>query len=366
MSWRDQWRSWRNRRLSDPGFQRLALRVPLIRGVARARARELFDIVAGFTYSQTLAACVELGLIDMLAAAPLDAATIATRAGLPLEATDRLLRAARALKLTEQCDDSRWTLGTHGAAMRGNGGIAEMVAHHHLLYGDIADPVAALRRRGGGALSAFWRYAEHQGSGTSAEIAPYSALMAASQPLIAEHVISAYDFRQHSRMLDIGGGEGRFIRAVGAAAPALDFGLFDLPAVGDRARAALEAAGMHDRVTIHPGSFLADPLPQGYDLITLIRVLHDHDDAPVEQLLRSIAAALARGNRLLIAEPMAETPGAEGAGDAYFGWYLWAMGSGRPRSMSTIAAMLRAAGFAEVRPIGTPLPLTVRAIVAVR
>ena len=117
-------------------------------------------------------------------------------------------------------------------------------------------------------------------------------------------------------------------------------------------------------MTIHGGNFLTDALPQGHDLITLIRVLHDHDDSPAMQLLRNIRAALPPGGRLLIAEPMAETPGAEPAGDGYFGMYLWAMGSGRPRSMREIAAMLRAAGFRTSKRVPTPLPLTVSAIVA--
>ncbi|MBX9732326.1 MAG: methyltransferase domain-containing protein, partial [Sphingomonas sp.] len=252
-------------------------------------------------------------------------------------------------------------------ALRGNGGIAEMVAHHRLLYADLADPVALLRRgAGGGQLSNYWTYAESEGQGNGDQVAAYSGLMAASQPLIATHVIDSYAFGRHRRMLDVGGGQGAFIAAVAARVPGIELALFDLPAVGERARRALDAAGHGPRVTIHGGNFLADSLPGGHDLITLIRVLHDHDDAPALQLLRNIYAALPPGGRLLIAEPMAETPGAEAAGDGYFGMYLWAMGSGRPRSKKAIAAMLRQAGFSATSNVATPLPLTVSAIVASR
>jgi demethylspheroidene O-methyltransferase len=54
---------------------------------------------------------------------------------------------------------------------------------------------------------------------------------------------------------------------------------------------------------------------------------------------------------------MAGTPGAEPMGDAYFGFYLLAMGQGRPRSAAELAAMLQQAGFARVRPLRTDLPL---------
>jgi demethylspheroidene O-methyltransferase len=362
--WRMHWIARRNRILASPRFQAFAARFALTRPVARARARELFDLVAGFTYSQILAACIQTGVLDLLADAPLDSATIATRIDLPVEGAERLLRAAASLGLVESVG-SAWTLGRVGAALRGNGGIREMVAHHHLLYADLADPVALLRRGGGGGrLSDHWHYAESAGAGDGAEVAAYSALMAASQPMIAGQVIDAYAFQRHRRLLDVGGGEGAFLAAVGARAGALELGLFDLPAVGARAKARFESAGLSGRTSIHGGNFLTDSLPTGYDVISLVRVLHDHDDAPALALLRAIHAALPPGGTLVIAEPMAKTPGAEASGDGYFGFYLLAMGSGRPRSADEIRAMLRAAGFTKIKLARTAMPLTTRMITA--
>jgi demethylspheroidene O-methyltransferase len=67
---------------------------------------------------------------------------------------------------------------------------------------------------------------------------------------------------------------------------------------------------------------------------------------------------------MIIAEPMAATPGAEAMGDAYFGLYLFAMGSGRPRPAEEIEGMLKQAGFTSTKRIGTPRPLLVRVIEA--
>jgi demethylspheroidene O-methyltransferase len=350
----------------SPRFHRFAQRFPLTRPVATRRARALFDLVAGFTYSQILSACIETGLLALLAEGPRDTAAIAARLDLPLAGAERLLRGAAALRLVEPLGVD-WTLGGDGAALLGNRGICDMIAHHRLLYADLADPVALLRRGGGGgALSRHWPYAESAGQGDRPDVADYSALMAASQPLVAEQAIAAYPFRRHRRMLDVGGGEGAFLRAVGAAVPDLELGLFDLPAVVDRARAPLAAAGMLHRATLAGGDFLTDTLPAGYDLVTLIRVLHDHDDAPALALLTRIHAALPPDGRLFIAEPMAQTRGAEPAGDAYFGFYLLAMGSGRPRSAGEIRRLLRRAGFSRSRVLRTAIPLTTRAIIANR
>ncbi|WBH15569.1 acetylserotonin O-methyltransferase [Sphingomonas radiodurans] len=352
--------------LASPRFHKWVTRFPLTRPLARRRAGALFDLVAGFTYSQILAACIDSGLFDVLAEGPQDTAAIAKRIDLPVAGAERLLRGAAALDLVEAVGE-HWMLGSGGASLRGNRGIGEMVAHHRLLYADLADPLALLRRGGGGgALSGLWHYAEASGTGDATAVAAYSALMAASQPMVATQAIDAYPFDKHRKLLDVGGGEGAFLTAVGARVPKLELGLFDLPAVAERARTRFDSAGLGERTTAHGGDFLRDSLPRGYDIISLIRVLHDHDDGPAMALLRNIHTALPHGGTLFIAEPMAQTPGAESVGDAYFGFYLLAMGSGRPRSREEISAMLREAGFSRPRHLHTAMPLTASAIVASR
>ncbi len=363
--WRVRWINWRNAIVGNPAFHRFAAHFPVTRPIARRRARTIFDLVAGFIFSQILAACVELGVFDRLAAGPVAAESLARDWAMSAVAADRLLRAAAAIGMVERVGADHWALAADGAALRANGGVVEMIAHHKLLYADLADPVALLRHGGGGgALQRFWHYAGEAGAGSAADVAAYSRLMAASQPLVAQDVIAAYPFARHRRMLDIGGGEGRFVRSVAAAVPGLALGLFDLPAVAERATSAFAAEGLAAQISAHGGNFLADPLPVGYDLMTLVRVLHDHDDAPASQLLRNIAAALPPGGRLVIAEPMAETKGAETIGDAYFGLYLWAMGSGRPRSARAIRAMLKSAGFRRSWQVTTALPINVSVVVA--
>ena len=92
--------------------------------------------------------------------------------------------------------------------------------------------------------------------------------------------------------------------------------------------------------------------------------MHDHDDAEALAILGAAHRALRPGGRLLIAEPMAGTPGAEPMGDAYFGFYLWSMGSGRARRVAELKDMLARAGFSGVREVRTARPLLVRLLVA--
>jgi len=107
-----------------------------------------------------------------------------------------------------------------------------------------------------------------------------------------------------TRLMDVGGGTGAFLAAAGARHPSLDLVLFDLPAVVGPARARFAAAGMAGRITILPGSFRDDPIPPGADAISLVRVLYDHADEAVAALLAAVHAALPKGGRLIISEPM--------------------------------------------------------------
>ena len=364
----DRARDLRDRLVADPAFRRWAARFPLTRPIARRRARALFDLCAGFVYSQVLAACVRLRVFDLLSEGPQTVPAIAARTELPPEAAARLLGAAAALGLVSRRSGGRYGLGPLGAAMVGNPGLAAMVEHHAILYADLRDPVALLRGdgRGGTGLARYWPYAGDRAAAGlgAAAVAGYSALMAASQPLVAEEVLGAYDLRRHRCLLDVGGGEGGFLCAAGAAAPELRLVLFDLPAVAERGAARLAAAGLGGRASAVGGDFMADPLPGGADVVSLVRVLHDHDDGGALAVLRAARRALPPDGTLLLAEPMSGTPGAEPVGEAYFGFYLLAMGRGRPRTPGEIGALLRAAGFTGVRSRPTRTPLLTSVLTA--
>jgi demethylspheroidene O-methyltransferase len=111
------------------------------------------------------------------------------------------------------------------------------------------------------------------------------------------------------------------------------------------------------------GSFLTDPLPAGADVISLIRVVHDHDDDAVLQLFARVREALPRDGVLVIGEPMSELSGVDPVG-AYFVFYLRAMGSGRPRSVVALRNMLKQSGFSDVRQRATRIPMIAKVLVA--
>jgi len=360
---RVRWRRLRNRLLQSSRFQAWAASFPFTRRVAARHARALFDLCAGFAYSQVLYACVKLDVFEQLAAGPRGAGDLALRWQMPIASAERLLAAAASLQLLERRSDGRYELATLGAALRGNPGAAAMIEHHALLYADLADPVALLREGAADTrLSRYWAYAGDR-SGAALEpdrVRDYTRLMARSQHLVAADILDAYPLTRHRRLLDIGGGDGSFALAVVGRSAALNAIVADLPGVAEAARQHIAARGLADRIAVSECDALRQPLPAGADIASLVRVIHDHDDGPALTLLKRAHEALPPDGSLLIAEPMAGTPGAEPMGDAYFGFYLLAMGSGRPRSAAELSALARSAGFAEARLLPTRRPLLVQ------
>jgi demethylspheroidene O-methyltransferase len=330
---------FRNRLLTDPTFIAFAQRFPLTRPIARRKSLDLFHLLAGFSYSQVLYACVELRVFAHVGET---VDTLAPRIGLSVDKTDTLVRAAVAIGLLDW-EGAKIILGPQGAALVAQPWIMRFVEHHKYFYRDLEDPVAMLRGKFvDEGLRDYWRYDD-----PAKDRAEYSALMAASQEAVSAQILDAYDMGRHKAVLDVGGGSGAFLEAVGKRYPHMERYVFDMAGV----------TGNDDKITRKHGDFQQDPLPFGMDLITVVRVLHDHDDGDVLALLRNIRKACQVNTTLLVAEPFAGNPATAAVTDAYFNMYFAAMGQGRTRTPAKIAELAKQAGFQGMRMWPTDMPL---------
>ncbi|APE45754.1 SAM-dependent methyltransferase (plasmid) [Sulfitobacter alexandrii] len=347
------------------GFQKWAARFPLTRRLVRREGEALFDLLAGFCHAQVLMALVQLDLPARLLRRSESAATLAAATGVPPDRMQVLLNAAIALGLIRRARGRRYALTRRGAALAGVPGLQQMILHHDVLYRDLADPAAFFRGETTPELAGFWPYV-FGGAVDPQVAATYSDLMAQSQLLVADDTLDAVTLRGVRHLMDVGGGTGAFLAEVAASHPALEMTLFDLPAVAPQARYRFAGAGCAGRVRILPGSFRDGPLPDGADAISLVRVLYDHSDETVTDLLAKCFAALPAGGRLIISEPMSGGARPNRAGDAYFALYTLAMGTGKARSADEIAAMCRAAGFTDLRFPRCRRPFVTRVVTAVK
>ncbi|MEM1342897.1 MAG: methyltransferase dimerization domain-containing protein, partial [Pseudomonadota bacterium] len=136
-------------------FQAFAARTPLLSRLVRREGEEMFDLIAGFVKSQVLFALVEMGVLARLSHGPL-AAEEAVPDAAP-EAAELLLDAACAIGLLAR-RARVYRLTTRGAALLGVPGLIPMIRHHAVLYRDMADPAALLRRETTPELARFWPY----------------------------------------------------------------------------------------------------------------------------------------------------------------------------------------------------------------
>lgn len=354
--------------IANSQFQNTVAKIPFLRGIAKKRANQLFDVMAGFVYTQILLACIRLNIFNQLKDGPLTLEAIKNECGLERAPLKQLLDAAVSIHLLEIRANHRYGLGKLGAPLVGNSALAAMIEHHSVLYEDLRDPLLLLSGKlKSKKLEKFWPYVsndlEDQESLKDQErVKDYSDLMSASLPLVADQVLGAYDFSRHRCLLDIGGGQGTFLKRVHLQSPQLERMLFDLPGVANLAELNFSASSENQSIKVFGGDFFKDELPSGADLITLIRVIFDHDDERVKILLRSIFRALSPGGKLLIAEPMAETPDHPPMGHAYFGFYLMAMGRGRPRTVEEIGQLALEAGFKRVEILPSDMPINAQVL----
>ncbi|MEM7211042.1 MAG: methyltransferase dimerization domain-containing protein, partial [Pseudomonadota bacterium] len=177
---------WRLNKVASPDFQRWAATSWFTRAFAKRDSERVYDLVAGFVYSQTLLACTELGVLSTLQRGPASARLLAMRHGLPEDRMSALCQAAASVGLMARRRDGSYRLGRLGAAVIGVPGLEQMIRHHKVFYRDISDPVALLRGETDPELSHFWPYVMGADRAANAETAAeYSALMATSQVLVA-------------------------------------------------------------------------------------------------------------------------------------------------------------------------------------
>ncbi len=232
------------------------------------------------------------------------------------------------------------------------GGHARWSSTTRVLYADLRDPLALLRgdarRAGAVALLGLCRAATpgalparagrrllgaDVGLAAAGRGGGARRLPAARPPLPAR--------RRRRR--------GRFLVAAAARTPELQLMLFDLPAVAGAARARLRSVGLADRAPglrrrFHARSAAARA-PTWSRWCGCCTTTTTSARWPSCARVRR---ALPPGGTLLVAEPMAGAPGAPRMGDAYFGFYLLAMGAAAAHAGRELAALLHAAGFAQV------------------
>jgi hypothetical protein len=156
-------------------------------------------------------------------------------------------------------------------------------------------------------------------------------------------VLAAYRFAGIGKIVDVGGGYGRFIAAILQAYPRMHGILFDLPAVIEGARGFLVTEGVDDRCELMAGDFLQS-VPSGGDLYMLQRVMNTLDDEHAAVILKNCRRAMENHGRLVIVSPIIQ-PGNDPSVDKLVDVSLMILFDGLVRTEADYCALFGAAGF---------------------
>jgi len=107
-----------------------------------------------------------------------------------------------------------------------------------------------------------------------------------------------------TRLLDLGGGPGTSAITFCKRWPGMKAVVFDLPAVTPMAQSEIDAAGLADRITVHPGDYHVDPLPapggEPFDAVYVSHIIHSLAPAETRALLVKAVEVLAPGGILVV------------------------------------------------------------------
>ncbi|WP_435332495.1 methyltransferase [Haloarchaeobius sp. TZWWS8] len=160
-------------------------------------------------------------------------------------------------------------------------------------------------------------------------------------------VIDAIDLSGVERVLDAGGGHGRYTIGLCESAPGVSATIADDPAALAVADENVTAAGLGDRIETRGVDLLTDELGTGYDLALVFNVVHGFDPTENRRLFDRLFDALAPGGRIVVLDQF------EGSGpvatartmNALVGLNYRILLGGRVYPYESIAGWLESAGF---------------------
>ena len=300
---------------------------------ARARLARLTD---GYLVTQLLHVAVALGVPEVLDGGPRPVDELAREVGAVPDLLRRVLRGLAAEGVLDELPGDRFGLTAVGDLLRAGapGSLrGTVVARGRVYYGATAGLLDAVRV-GGSAFEQvhgrpFFAYLAEQED----RLAAFLASMADRSAHEAAAVVAAYDFTRFGSVVDVGGGTGALLRAVGEQAPGAGLVLFDRPQVD--AGSDLPSVG---------GDFF-DAVPAGADAYLLSRVLHDWPDDDAVRILRTCRSAMRPDSRLVVVEAVVPERACDDPEAVRMDLHMLALLGGRERTVAELAALLEAVGL---------------------
>lgn len=319
----------------------------------------LGQMLVGAWITQAIYVAAELGIADLLAGGPRTPEELAERAGAHGNSLYRVLRALASVGIFAENDEGRFSLTPLAEYLRSDSpdlqrAFAIMAgAEFYESWGKLLSAVQtgkeAFRKAFG--VPFFQYMTEHP-----ERHAIYDDAMEGVAVGENESMIDAYDFSPFQSVIDVGGGNGLVVSSILRRHQGIKGILFDLPAVAERARAALSESGLDGRCQIVGGNFFSS-VTAGADAYVLRHIIHDWDDDDAVTILRNCREAMNPDGKILVVE----IPIPQG-NDPCFGKWLDLMMlvvGGRERTVEQYRQLFSRAGLQLNRVVPTASEISV-------
>jgi hypothetical protein len=322
------------------------------------------ELITAYRATQLVRVAAMFSFAEHLADGPKTATELAEAESIDADATFRVLRLCASYGLVTSEDGVRFSGTTTLTTLRKDApgslrGLALTMGgpSHWLPWGRLPEAVRTGKPQAEAALGTdAWSY----GAAHPEELQNSIDALNSASAAVSSEAVRTIDTTGVRLAVDVGGATGSLVQALMGVNSELRGVIFDLPTVVPHARAAIERAGLQDRLSAVAGDFF-ESVPEA-DLYLLRYILHDWDDESCIRILRNLRRALRAGGRVLILETVIGDIGEPPAAPSMDINMMVVLG-GRERRVPEFEVLLSIAGFRLVR--STPLNVPVTIIEAV-
>ena len=320
----------------------------------------LFQMATGYWLSQAVYVAAKLGVADLLKDGPKPCKLLAATMGVDRQALSRLMRALSSVGVFASAQDDHFALAPIGQSLQSNvsGSLKQAVITigeiHYRAWGSLLNSV----QTGSPAFNHVF------GSGlfdylhsNTESAATFNQGMADLSSMLAYAVLMAYDFSAITSIVDVGGGQGGFLKKILEFHPEMDGTVFDLPSTIETTQEYLNGATCGGRCSSLGGDFFKD-VPAGADAYILCGVIHDWDDDHGVQILKNCRRAMAANGRVLLVETVVPETDAN-CFSKLLDLNMLVMTGGRERTKAEFCALFDASGYKLTRIVPTVGPQSV-------
>lgn len=312
---------------------------------------QLRSLINGFQMSAAVHVAAQLGLSDLLVAGPRTVADLAAATETDEDTLGRLLHALSTIGIYEERPDSTYANTDLGEGLRSDlpGSLRPLARTvstptHWAAWGHLHHSVST----GDNAFESLhgvdvWTHRVHHPE----ENEVFNDNMASLTLAVAVAVAEAYDFKDVTSVVDVGGGKGALLARVLERYPHLTGTVFDLAHAVGTEPPIPELAPRWSAVS---GSFFEE-VPAA-DAYLVKSILHDWPDDRCVDILRTLRRGLNDDGVVLVVEMVRGRAGYERAA-AFSDLNMLVMPGGRERSEAEFGALFAAAGLQLTRVVET-------------